>query len=102
MFPPLNQPAKSFRLAVLTPTSYSCLHLEFGFPLTGLEKMENVIGLPDFSGSFSEEDYICNQESHFQEHFASQIVLRRLLVQFHGTLSQCKFQINFMCCFILL
>lgn len=67
---------------------FSCLHLEFGFPLTGLEKMEAVVGLPDFSGPFSDEDYICNQESHFQEHFASQIVLRRLLVDFHAVLRQ--------------
>ncbi|KAK3330785.1 hypothetical protein B0H66DRAFT_74729 [Apodospora peruviana] len=66
----------------------TCLNLELGFPLTGLEKMENVVGLPDFAGPYSEDDYITNQESHFQEHFASQIVLRRLLVDFHGVLSQ--------------
>ena len=66
----------------------SGLNLELGFPLTGLEKMESIVGLPDFSGPFSEEDYISNQESHFQEHFASQIVLRRLLVDFHNVLSQ--------------
>ncbi|KAK1758272.1 hypothetical protein QBC47DRAFT_294622 [Echria macrotheca] len=64
------------------------LHLEFGYPLSGLEKLEPVVGLPGFSGPFSDEDYLCNQESHFQEHFASQIVLRRLLVDFHGVLSQ--------------
>jgi len=50
--------------------------------------MESVVGLPDFSGPFSDEDYICNRESHFQEHFASQIVLRRLLVDFHAVLRQ--------------
>ncbi|SPQ19261.1 edcc0b2d-fe98-43bb-93e0-629f6b3950e8 [Thermothielavioides terrestris] len=66
----------------------SGLNLELGFPLTGLDKMESVVGLPDFSAPFSDEDYISNQESHFQEHFASQIVLRRLLVDFHGVLSQ--------------
>ncbi|KAK4103041.1 hypothetical protein N658DRAFT_422348 [Parathielavia hyrcaniae] len=66
----------------------TCLYLELGFPLTGLDKLESAVGLPDFSGPFSQEDYICNQESHFQEHFASQIVMRRLLVGFHGTLSQ--------------
>lgn len=68
--------------------SFSGLNLELGSPLTGLEKMENVVGLPDFSSPFSEEDYISNQKSYFQEHFASQIVLRRLLVDFHGILSQ--------------
>ncbi|KAK8056713.1 hypothetical protein PG993_001940 [Apiospora rasikravindrae] len=64
------------------------LNLEFNLPLTGLENFDDMVGLPDFSaGSFSEEDYIGNQASHFQEHFASQIVLRRLLVEFHTTLT---------------
>ncbi|KAK7969795.1 hypothetical protein PG988_008868 [Apiospora saccharicola] len=64
------------------------LNLEFNLPLTGLEKFDDMVGLPDFSaGSFSEEDYIGDQASHFQEHFASQIVLRRLLVEFHTTLT---------------
>ncbi|KAK7951878.1 uncharacterized protein PG986_007606 [Apiospora aurea] len=64
------------------------LNLEFNLPLTGLEKFADMVGLPDFSaGSFSEEDYIGNQASHFQEHFASQIVLRRLLVKFHTSLT---------------
>ncbi|KAK4039297.1 hypothetical protein C8A01DRAFT_16706 [Parachaetomium inaequale] len=62
------------------------LNLELGFPLTGLEKMESIVGLPDFSGPYSEDDYMSNQESYFQEHFASQIVLRRLLVDFHVVL----------------
>ncbi|KAK3355790.1 hypothetical protein B0H65DRAFT_58038 [Neurospora tetraspora] len=66
----------------------TCLNLELGFPLTGLEKMENVVSLPDFSTSFSDDDYISNQETQYQEHFASQIALRRLLVEFHGTLSR--------------
>lgn len=63
------------------------LNLELGFPLTGLERMENNVGLPTFSGPFCEDDVISNQQSHFQEHFASQIVLRRLLVGFHHALS---------------
>ncbi|KAK4127053.1 hypothetical protein N657DRAFT_653391 [Parathielavia appendiculata] len=66
----------------------TCLYLELGFPLTRLDKVESVVGLPDFSGPFSQDDYISNQESHFQEHFASQIVIRRLLVDFHSVLSQ--------------
>ncbi|KAL2182901.1 hypothetical protein L209DRAFT_696874 [Thermothelomyces heterothallicus CBS 203.75] len=66
------------------------LKLEFCCPLTGLAKMELLVGLPDFSGPFAEDDYISNQESHFQEHFASQIVLRRLLVDFHAVLNQGK------------
>ena len=45
-----------------------------------------MVGLPDFSGPFSQDDYIGNEGSHFQEYFASQIVLRRLLVEFHVTL----------------
>ncbi|KAI1807632.1 hypothetical protein F4811DRAFT_446564 [Daldinia bambusicola] len=65
----------------------TCLNLELNIPRTGLDKLESLVGLPDFSGSFSEEDYIGNQASHFQEHFASQIVLRRLSVEFHTTLT---------------
>lgn len=74
---------------MLTRVLYaSCLNLEFGLPPSGLEKMESIVGLPDFSGPFSDEDHISNQETHYQEHFASQIVLRRLLVEFNGVLSQ--------------
>ncbi|KAH8197164.1 hypothetical protein TruAng_008657 [Truncatella angustata] len=64
------------------------LNLEFNVPSTGLQHLEDIVGLPDFSaGDFSEEDYISNQASHFQEHFASQIALRRLSVEFNATLS---------------
>ncbi|KAI6087819.1 hypothetical protein F4821DRAFT_99964 [Hypoxylon rubiginosum] len=65
----------------------TCLNMELNIPRTGLDKLETLVGLPDFSGSFSEEDYLGNQASHFQEHFASQIVLRRLSVEFHTTLT---------------
>lgn len=64
------------------------LNLELGLPLSGLQKLERVVGLPDFSGPFSQEGYGGAESSHFQEYFASQIVLRRLLVDFHATLSQ--------------
>ncbi|KAF7549249.1 hypothetical protein G7046_g8409 [Stylonectria norvegica] len=63
------------------------LHMEFELPLTGLEKLDDAIGLPDFSGLITDDDYIGNQTTHFQEHFASQIVLRRLSVSFHSALS---------------
>lgn len=53
--------------------------------------MESIVGLPNFSGPYTEEDHLSNQESHFQEHFASQIVLRRLLVDFHSALNQGEF-----------
>ncbi|KAL9574724.1 hypothetical protein ACKAV7_001136 [Fusarium commune] len=66
----------------------TCFHMEFGLPLTGLEKLEETIGLPDFSGPMTDEDYIVNQQTHFHEHFASQIVLRRLSVNFHSVLSK--------------
>lgn len=59
-------------------------------PTTGLEELERVIGLPDFSESIAQEDYLGNQSTHFQEHFASQIVLRRLMMDFHNTMSQGK------------
>lgn len=67
---------------------YRCFHMEFGLPLTGLEKLDDGIGLPDFSGPITDDDYIGNQATHFQEHFASQIVLRRLSASFHSTLSK--------------
>ncbi|KAH7031178.1 uncharacterized protein B0I36DRAFT_409480 [Microdochium trichocladiopsis] len=63
------------------------LYLELDLPTTGLEKFEDIVGLPDFSGSYSEEDYVGNQSTHYQEHFASQIVLRRLSVEFNKTLN---------------
>ncbi|RSL78510.1 hypothetical protein CEP51_008140 [Fusarium floridanum] len=66
----------------------TCFHMEFGLPLTGLEKLDDGIGLPDFSGPITDDDYIGNQTTHFQEHFASQIVLRRLSASFHSTLSK--------------
>lgn len=62
--------------------------MEFGLPLTGLEKLEETIGLPDFSGPMTDEDYIVNQQTHFHEHFASQIVLRRLSANFHSVLNK--------------
>jgi hypothetical protein len=57
-------------------------------PTTGLEKMEQIVGLPDFSESLAEEDYAGNQSTHFQEHFATQIVLRRLMMDFHIAMGQ--------------
>lgn len=83
-----EHPPRNGRPQVSDRLRSSGLNLELGFPLTGLDKLESVVGLPDFSGPFSSEDYLSNQESHFQEHFASQIVLRRLLVDFHGVLSR--------------
>ncbi|KAI5466213.1 hypothetical protein BGZ63DRAFT_347795 [Mariannaea sp. PMI_226] len=64
------------------------LQMEFGLPSTGLEKLDDAVGLPNFSGPMTEEDYIGNQTTHFQEHFASQIVLRRLSANFHTALSK--------------
>jgi hypothetical protein len=59
--------------------------------LTGLEKLEGFVGTPHFNDPFSEEDYVANEASRFRDHFASQIALRRLLVDFHNTLSQGTF-----------
>lgn len=68
-------------------TSSSHFNIELGLPLTGLDRFEDLVGLPDFSGPCSQDDYLANQASHFQEHYASQIVLRRLCVAFHNSLS---------------
>jgi hypothetical protein len=56
-----------------------------------LEKFEEMVGLVDFGSSFCQEDYIANQASHFQEHFLSQIVLRKLAVNFHAALQAGEF-----------
>lgn len=63
------------------------LHLEFGLPSTGLGKLDDTVGLPNFNGPITEEDYIGNQTTHFQEHFAAQIVLRSLSATIHTTLT---------------
>lgn len=63
------------------------LGLEVELPTTGLNKYESQVPVPDFSGGFSAEDHVANETSHFQEHFASQIVLRRLATDFHAVLS---------------
>lgn len=59
-------------------------------PTTAVEKLEQVVGLPDFRESLAEEDYIGNQSTHFQEHFASQIVLRRLTMDVHMAMDSGK------------
>ncbi|ROV97938.1 hypothetical protein VSDG_04912 [Cytospora chrysosperma] len=59
---------------------------ELGMPVTGLDKYEALVRVPDFGGILSQEDYVSNQASHYQEHFASQIVLRRLSANFHSVL----------------
>jgi hypothetical protein len=64
--------------------------MEFGLPLTGLDKLEETIGLPDFNGPITDEDYIADQATHFQEHFASQIVLRRLSANLHSVLNKSR------------
>lgn len=55
-------------------------------PLSGLDKYETLVRVPDFGGPVSQEDYT----SHFQEHFASQIVLRRLSADFNNVLNSGK------------
>ena len=61
--------------------------MELGLPLTALDKYEDIVGLPNFSGPYSQDDYLGNQASHFQEQFASQIALRRLSSEFHRNLT---------------
>lgn len=64
--------------------------MEFGLPLTGLDKFEETIGLPDFNGPVTDEDYISNQATHFQENFAAQIVLHRLSANVHSVLNKSR------------
>lgn len=67
------------------------LELELGLPATGLNAYEGRVPVPDFGGGLAGEDHIANQTSHFQEHYASQIVLRRLATDFHTVLSGVSF-----------
>ena len=81
---------RALRYAVQGPSSLTLgrtFNLELGLPLTGLDKYEDLVGLPNFAGPYSQDDYLANQASHFQEHFASQIALRRLSSEFHRALT---------------
>ncbi|KAM0329956.1 hypothetical protein ACHAQA_004123 [Verticillium albo-atrum] len=62
------------------------LNLELELPMTGLDKLDEKVGLPGFNGPYLEPDYMGNQDSQFLEYFASQVVLRQLSVGFHNTL----------------
>ncbi|KAH8676350.1 hypothetical protein BX600DRAFT_200653 [Xylariales sp. PMI_506] len=71
------------------------LNIEFNIPLTGLDRFEDLVGMPDFRpGLFSDEDYACNQASHYQEHFSSQIFLRKLSSEFQTTLATASTNVN--------
>lgn len=63
------------------------LELESGTATTGLQKYEAHVSVPEFDVPLTEEDHESNQVSHFQEHFASQIVLRRLATEFNAVLA---------------
>lgn len=84
-------PTWGFFFGRLANVCNSHFHMEFELPLTGLEKLDDSIGLPDFSGPFTSEDYMTNQTMHFQEHFASQIALRRLSASFHSALGNGRY-----------
>ena len=71
--------------------SNSGLHLELDLPVSGLDKFEGLVGLPDFGGEFAPEDYDGNATSHYQQHFATQIVLRRLSVSFNSSMLAGRF-----------
>ncbi|KUI65989.1 hypothetical protein VM1G_01360 [Cytospora mali] len=75
---------RAFWHCYIIETSFSP---ELGMPITGLDKYEALVRVPDFGGVLSQEDYVSNQASHYQEHFASQIVLRRLSADFHTVLN---------------
>ncbi|CAK7565431.1 MAG: hypothetical protein SEPTF4163_003348 [Sporothrix epigloea] len=97
-----SKPAEltSLRADVVRLIFWYCLivethfNLELGLPMTGLDRFEDLVGLPSFSGPCSQDDYLANQASHFQEHFASQIVLRRLCVAFHNSATSPSFSLS--------
>ncbi len=74
-------------MVILYSYRHSAFNLELGLPRTGLEKFETLVGVPNFSGAYSANDHLANQASHFQDHFASQISLRRLAMEFHNVLT---------------
>jgi hypothetical protein len=66
------------------------LYLELDLPPTGLVNIEHRVGIPNFNSPFCEADDRANQSSHFEAHYASQVALRRLCVNLHRTLNDCK------------
>ncbi|KAK4168735.1 hypothetical protein QBC43DRAFT_341396 [Cladorrhinum sp. PSN259] len=65
----------------------TCLNLELGFPLLGLQKYEDLVCKDPALGD--------HEEPIILEQFASQIALRRILVNFHETLSQNTMPVSF-------
>ncbi|KAI9768884.1 MAG: hypothetical protein M1839_003861 [Geoglossum umbratile] len=80
---------QAFSLAAATgstmPTAPNAWNLAFelDWPQTGIRKFEDVVPLPDFPASYSED----NQWMHFQYHFLAQISLNRLLSRINSHLS---------------
>lgn len=78
-------------VGVWLTTMIRSLNLELELPLTGLEKLEDVVGLPDFDDIVLDAYYPESQDSHFKEHFASQVALLRLTQSFNKTLRNGEF-----------
>ncbi|KAI9171315.1 acetate regulatory DNA binding [Paramyrothecium foliicola] len=63
------------------------LRMEFGLPSTGLDKLNETVGLPDLGSSDPNEQYVSNQTSSFRSQFASEVVLHQLCASFHSSLT---------------
>lgn len=73
----------------------SGLNLELDLPLTGLNQLEDVVGIPSFNAPFCSADHEGNQASYFEAHYASQLALRRLCANLHNTIDACELWHNF-------
>lgn len=76
--------------------SSSALYIELDLPPTGITSLEDRVGVSGFNAPFCEADHRGNQSSHFQNHYAALVALRRLCANVHRSISDCRFFNNFL------
>lgn len=64
----------------------TALQYELDLAPTGIANLEDRVGMASFDAPFCEADDRGAQSSHFEEHYASQIALRRLCAEIHNSL----------------
>ncbi|KAK0389541.1 hypothetical protein NLU13_3116 [Sarocladium strictum] len=62
------------------------LGAELQLPITDLEHLRTYVGLPEFAGGQSEEDFISNQRSQFADYGQSQIFVHKFFSGLHNAL----------------
>lgn len=63
------------------------LHLELELPMVNLISLEDIVPLPMFSGTISEDDRRAETLTQYQAHWASQIALRRFCANIHQNIN---------------